>query len=388
MPAISVRRSFSEELIALKSSARTVYKSATEVLFELQVGEAPTAEFRPESRIPNCQKYAPQRGYRLVLQRAQRGDSLIALVVGTKAHVDAFLDAHKNQWFDPKTCAPLQLAEGSYAAPSGKRATMHRDGREGYGPALPPGAKEEVPAKRGFFDALDDVTLASVGVSAASIPHLRAEYDGPDAPELLSALQHVEQHDPRLGDLLLSHAILPSNETLNAILALKDRVVPQLLPDVAVSESDLASTDASTPTIAPKVVRKKTASGVRRVEKSVSRSRKSVRPKKKLSTKSKAVAKKRTKTKTVFRSRVVQSASLPQRLSMASLKRYLTANDFRPVDNRNVGGGVWVLAAERTFAPVAKQLASRGVKCKFFPQGTRQREARPSWLIDAFKRLS
>lgn len=388
MPAISVRRSFSEELIALKNSARKMYKSATEVLVELQFGQVPTAEFLPESRIPNCQKYALQDGYRLVLQRFQRGDSLIALVVGKHDRVDAFLDAHKDKWFDPKTCAPLQLAEGADTGPSNRTRTSARDGREVSENALARYAPVAVPSRRALFGALDDATLAAVGVSADRIPGLRAEYDGPDAPELVSVLEDIQQHDPKLSDLLWSHAIEPSNVTLTAILALRDRVFPEKLPDVAVSQPEFAWPTPSDSTIAPKGNIRKTASHAHRIKKSKLRTRKLAPSKKKLTTKAKAVAKPRPKPKPTRSRAVVRPAELPQRLSIASLKRYLAARDFRPVDNRNVGGGVWVLAPERTFAPVAKQLARRGVKCKFFPRGTRQREERPSWLIDAFKRLS
>lgn len=103
MPNIVLRPSFNRDLDALKRNSRKNYQRASEILQELQRGVNPSTARRSESRVPHCVKYELTDGYRLVFQQIEGDDALIALAVGTHAHVDAFLDGHKGYVFDPRT---------------------------------------------------------------------------------------------------------------------------------------------------------------------------------------------------------------------------------------------------------------------------------------------
>lgn len=103
MPRIVLRPSFNRDLDALKRGSRKNYQRASEILQELQRGVAPSISRRAEGRIPHCVKYELADGYRLVFQSVPGNEALIALAVGTHAHVDAFLDGHKGYVFDPRT---------------------------------------------------------------------------------------------------------------------------------------------------------------------------------------------------------------------------------------------------------------------------------------------
>lgn len=412
MPSISARRSFSQELLDLKNAARKVYKSATEVLVELQLGHVPTAVLRPDSRIPNCQKYELQDGYRLILQRAERGDALIALAVGKHEYVDGFLDVHRGELFDPHESAPWQLA--TTADVDRSRARL------GGKLAHPPSSRRDVPEvhappeitryRRAFFTALDDQTLAAIGVPSRHVPSLRAEYDGPDAPELLSALTEIQDESPILADLLLGHAVEPSNISLQRLLGLVR--IPAVDTQASGTSADLGQVASSQGRPAPgapdsrllgtmggphparrrrpKHERTKTKARGSKVRRSTPIHAKT---KRKRTGKALAAFARRTPSSSKAKSpsssprTKVSPPRFSRRPTAASLKRYLDQRGFPPVDNRALGGGIWVLAQRRTFGPVAKELGKHGVQCQFFPAETRRKEKRPSWLIDAFKKL-
>jgi hypothetical protein len=205
----------------------------------------------------------------------------------------------------------------------------------------------------------------------------------------MSVLQSIERQDNKLSDLLLDHAVKPSDVTLTAILGLKDRVPSDGARERVPSPSPLAESAPVASTRAPKATQKrKPIKGTGRAVKSKTVVRKAAAKRRGIAVRRGAVKATTRPQRSTASPKAHRAATLPQRLSLAAVKRYLEAHDFRPVDNRSFGGGIWVLAPERRFAPVAKLLGGRGVKCKFFPAGTRQREERSSWLIDAFKRLS
>src|ERR1700720_195093 len=118
MPRIILRPSFSKDLDGLRRSSRRHYKSASEVLLELQRDLEPSAPRRAETRIPKCHKFELPGGYRLVLQGGESDATMVALVVGTHDHVESFLDGHKGYVFDGRTgrVGELRLATATETA--------------------------------------------------------------------------------------------------------------------------------------------------------------------------------------------------------------------------------------------------------------------------------
>src|SRR5580700_3405107 len=118
MPRIILRPSFSKDLDGLRRSARKQYQRASEILLEIQRDIEPSAARRADSRIPKCEKFELPDGYRLVLQRSDSDDAMVALVVGTHDHVDSFLDGYKGYVFDGRTgrVRELRLATATETA--------------------------------------------------------------------------------------------------------------------------------------------------------------------------------------------------------------------------------------------------------------------------------
>ena len=103
MPRIRLRPNFSKDLDALKRHHRTNYRKTCEILVDLERDADVSAALRAESRIPGCVKYELVDGYRLVFQKVQGSNALVALAVRKHDHVDSFLDGHKGHVFDPRT---------------------------------------------------------------------------------------------------------------------------------------------------------------------------------------------------------------------------------------------------------------------------------------------
>lgn len=426
MPTITRGPSFDQAMRALKRDARKVYRSATEVLIELQLGDTPTAPMRAEGRIPNCCKYELQDGFRLVLQRAQSGDGLIALMVGRHAHVDAFLDRHKREWFDPSACDPLPLRKGpGDRARTGKGLGHVRSDLPAPRPDTTAAATIPGSASRQLFADISDDELTEVGLLPDHIKGLRRPYESPDAPELMNHLATFnESGREEQALLLLDHAVKPSHSTLRELRALAASSATPIPTTVPAARREPPDAAPAAPKSKPRRKRAIKRSGVRgsgRGQNSKASSaladlkrrmtRTSVQESNVKRPAKKKVATRRVKAKRVTTQTVTMrpkpstrgkalltqptprvarrgTSDLPRVLSMDAVMRYLHGKGFRAVDNRTLGGGVWVMTQERKFADHAAKLASRGVRCKFFPPGTRRKEDRASWLIDAFKRLS
>lgn len=117
MSRIVLRPSFAKDLDALRSSSRRHFQRASEILIEIQLGIEPSVQHRKETRIPKCERFDLTDGYRLVLQRSESANVLVALVVGNHVHVDSFLDAHKGCIFDAKNgrVCDMQVPTGTEA---------------------------------------------------------------------------------------------------------------------------------------------------------------------------------------------------------------------------------------------------------------------------------
>jgi superfamily I DNA/RNA helicase len=209
MPKITLRPTFSRDLDGLRRSARKQYQRASEIILELQRDQDPSAPRRAESRIPNCVKYELPDGYRLVLQRSDDEAELIAIVVGTHDHVDAFLDGHKGYLFDGKTgrVRELRLATATETAveisPSADLTaeTTHAS-----------------PAQERVFREFSDEMLTHLGVPRGLIPRLRDIVD-PDSFECISILQDLQDESTQASDALLAF-VTGNSETRKGVLEL------------------------------------------------------------------------------------------------------------------------------------------------------------------------
>ncbi|MCC7003876.1 MAG: hypothetical protein IT357_17100, partial [Gemmatimonadaceae bacterium] len=196
MPKLTLRPTFSRDLDALRRSARKQYMRASEILLELQRDQEPTAPRRSETRIPNCVKFELPDGYRMVLQRSDTADELIALVAGTHDHVDSFLDGHKGYLFDARTgrVRELRLATASETAievaPS---------------PDLVAETRETSALTTPVFAAFSDEMLLSLGVPQGQIASLRAILDA-DSLECMEVLHAVADSSQSASDALLAFA--------------------------------------------------------------------------------------------------------------------------------------------------------------------------------------
>jgi len=195
MPRITLRPTFTRDLDGLKRSARKQYQRASEVLLELQRDQTPSAPHRSESRIPNCIKFELPDGYRLVLQRTDDAEELIALVVGTHDHVDTFLDGHKGYVFDARTgrVRELRLATSSETvievAPSGDLAAE---------------TAIDTPPQPPVFATFTDAMLARLGVPESFFGRLRGIID-PDGIECMTALEELSDTESRAAETLLAY---------------------------------------------------------------------------------------------------------------------------------------------------------------------------------------
>lgn len=209
MPKITLRPTFSRDLDGLRRSTRKQYQRASEVILELQRDQEPSAPRRAESRIPNCVKFELPDGYRLVLQRSDDEAELIALVVGTHDHVDAFLDGHKGYLFDGKTGRVRELRLAT-AAETSVEISPSAD--------LTAETAHTSAAQEPVFLEFSDEMLAHLGVSSSLLPRLR-EIRDPDGFECISALQDLADEAPQAADALLAF-VTGNSSTQTGVLEL------------------------------------------------------------------------------------------------------------------------------------------------------------------------
>lgn len=209
MPHITLRPTFTRDLDGLRRSSRKHYQRASEVLLELQRDQNPSAARRAESRIPNCVKFELPDGYRLVLQRVEQGEELIALVVGTHDHVESFLDGHKGYVFDARTGRVRELR----LATAAETAIDVAPSAELVGET----ALESQDRGHTFAD-LSDEMLSTLGVPGEFTARLRPITD-PDGFECMTLLQELADIAPRAADALLAY-VTGNADTRNAVVDL------------------------------------------------------------------------------------------------------------------------------------------------------------------------
>ena len=195
MPKVTLRQTFTKDLDGLRRSSRKHYQRACEILLELQRDKEPSAQRRSESRIPECVKYELPDGYRLVLQRAEKGGALVALAVGTHDHVESFLDGHKGYVFDPKSMRVREL----------RLATSNETSIDiAPSPDLLSRTTSEPSVDR-VFDSLSQEMLVRLGVPSNFTERVRRIED-PNSLDCMMVLEDLAEHAPSAADALLSFA--------------------------------------------------------------------------------------------------------------------------------------------------------------------------------------
>jgi superfamily I DNA/RNA helicase len=209
VPRIILRPSFSKDLDGLRRNARKVYQRASEVLLELQRDLEPTATRRAETRLAKCEKFELPDGYRLVLQRSDSDDAMVALVVGTHDHVDSFLDGHKGYVFDGATGRLREL----------RLATATETTVEMVPSAELQAEQPEItyPLPALLADFTDDM-LRRIGVPDTWFASIRNITD-PNGLECMTALQGLAEDAPKAADALLAFAT-GNHATREAVLDL------------------------------------------------------------------------------------------------------------------------------------------------------------------------
>ena len=231
MPEITLRQTFTRDLDGLRRSARKQYQRACELLLELQRDQEPSAARRSESRIPECIKYELPDGYRLVLQWAEDGGALVALVLGTHDHVESFLDGHKGYVFDPKSgrVRELRLATSSETsidiAPSPELLSSAN-----YEPTVDP-----------VFGSLSQEMLVRLGVPIEFLERLQNITD-PNSLDCMLILQELAERETSAADALLSFAT-GNSATRQAVidLASGSATLLQQFPVAAIDKPDASS---------------------------------------------------------------------------------------------------------------------------------------------------
>jgi superfamily I DNA/RNA helicase len=233
MPNIILRPSFSKDLDGLKRSSRKVYQRAAETLLELQRDIEPSAPRRAETRIPKCEKFELPDGYRMVMQRGDSGNTMVALVAGTHDHVDSFLDGHKGYVFDTATG---KLRELRIATVSETQVEMVPSAD------LDVERSEQLAEPDPLFGEFTDEMLERIGVPNANIPALRAVSD-PNGIDCMLALQGLGEINQGAADALLAFAT-GNRETRQAVVDLGtgSAILKQEFPETALAQLP-ASTD-------------------------------------------------------------------------------------------------------------------------------------------------
>ena len=226
MPRIILRPSFSKDLDGLRRSARKAYQRASEILLEIQRDIEPSASRRAETRIPKCEKFELPDGYRLVLQRADSDDAMVALVVGTHDHVDSFLDGHRGYVFDGRTG---RLRELRLATVSETTVEMVPSAElQAEQPAVPQ-------AHPPLFADFSDEMLVRLGVPHKDLADVRGIGD-PNSLECMTVLQGLADVAPKAADALLAFATGNSSTRATVLdLAQGSAQLTEEFPEAAVS---------------------------------------------------------------------------------------------------------------------------------------------------------
>ena len=377
---------FEESLLQVRGSNFKVFNKCCGLLFDVEFGRTPVPKRRADGRLPGLVKYELGDGHRVVFQSVD--DGLHALFVGKHDDVDRFLDDNRGRRFPGSV-------EGAPARPIPPVAESGTTRKE-----LPREVNVE-PSRTSLFGALTDEQLFAIGVPTSNLADLRDLYDSAEGP-LLNVLANLAREKPELAELLLNYAVEPSEGKLKALLAYREPAVriEQIVGITSEARRDVLPAPRAKAAASERAVRKPRSRSARSGTRTTA---KKGAPRKKVSVRAKSppggrssplpkvrkprVTSSKSKKATALPRRSAAKSQLPLRLTLPSVKRYLRQKGYWPVDHRDLGGGVWVLAEKRQFAAVAADLERRGVQCKFFPSGTRKRQTRPSWLIDSFKRL-
>ena len=242
MPSIKFKKSFTKDLDGLKRNARKQYQRVGEILLELQQDQTPSATLRSESRLPNCIKFELQDGYRVVFQRVEGEQTLIALAVGTHEHVDSFLDGHKGYIFDAKsgTLKELRLASADETAVEVVPSVN----------LSPDSSVSNVPtdANQNTVFTFTDSMYETLGVPPSFRQRLASVRDA-NAIECMQILEEMEPVASRASDLLLTFSTgnAATRESICAIARGEAQDRPVLksedLPALDVSSEDFITFD-------------------------------------------------------------------------------------------------------------------------------------------------
>lgn len=196
MARIILRPSFSKDLDGLRRSSRRHYLKASEILLDIQRDVTPSVPRRAETRIPKCEKFELSDSHRLVLQRGDSDDAMVALVVGTHDHVDSFLDGHKGYVFDGKTgrLRELRLATATETAVEMVPSVELQAEQPSPPQAHPP-----------LFAGFTDEMLVRLGVPGNDLADVRGIGD-PNGLECMNVLQGLAEEAPKAADALLAFA--------------------------------------------------------------------------------------------------------------------------------------------------------------------------------------
>jgi superfamily I DNA/RNA helicase/mRNA-degrading endonuclease YafQ of YafQ-DinJ toxin-antitoxin module len=191
---------FIKDLNALKTKHSNNYRKANSVLMELQRGEQPSAHLRDETRIPKALKFQLDPDFRLLFQRVDGEDTLIALSVGNHDHVDSFLDGHKGWVFDPTTgnIREMRLATATEEATQVVASQSLQVEKPEVPLTQPPAAPPAV-----FADFMTEM-FNKLDISTELIGKL-STFTDPNDFELLSLLMELESLNKTAADLFLSY---------------------------------------------------------------------------------------------------------------------------------------------------------------------------------------
>ncbi len=216
MAKVYLRPSFQKDLLGLRANHRVNYNKLCALLVELETGVPTVVDRRAETRIEHCVKYELQDGYRVVFQKVEGSEALVALCVGKHDHVDGFLDSHKGWVFDPATG---RMKEMRLAAVD--EATVNVVASNTLAPRIP--TEESMKrvisseARMAVFRLFDDAMLRGIGVPPALVEGL-LNVDDPNSTQLMLLLQQVANDNQGAADLLVSYAT-GDRETQDAVLA-------------------------------------------------------------------------------------------------------------------------------------------------------------------------
>ena len=200
MVRVILRPSFQKDLQALRRNHRQNYAKTTAVLVDLQTGNKPLPSLRAESRIPDAVKYELSEGYRLVFQKVDGSDAIIALSVGTHERVEAFLDGHRGWVFDERTGALRELRLATI-----EESATEKVPSEYLAAAFHPGGSQHEAVAVPVLAELTAEMLARLEVPAVMVAQLRT-YTDANALEFTNALEELESSNPTAAGLLLSYA--------------------------------------------------------------------------------------------------------------------------------------------------------------------------------------